>query len=187
MSNRMSNGDLKHRDWLLYSTKSILLSVDQGISVFIEDTPNGGKILRATQISEENIGALPFIVNTDQNNNYLYLQDFKVYIQGYIAPVDIPGIVPTFINVFRNSDINGFLSNQKTHLPFNPSNFKGLTVSEFVDQYTALQPYTLDTLNYFKFYEIVLNPDQEGEDDGTPNNTLTGTGTGNQASASFNH
>lgn len=178
MSNKMSNRDLQHRDWLLFSTKSIILSVDPSISVFIEDTPNGGKILRATQVSEETIGNLPFIVNTDQNNNYLYLEDFKVYIQGYIAPVDIPGIVPTFINVFRNSDINGFLQNNKTHFPFVPSNLKGLTVNQFVDHYTALQPNTLDTLNYVKFYEFVLNPD-----DDTPL-VLPGSGTAMLASAS---
>ena len=182
MSNRMSNGDLKHRDWLLYSTKSILLSIDQGISIFIEDTPNGGKILRATQISEKTIGNLLFIVNTDQNNNYLYLQDFKVYVQGHIAPIDIPGIVPTFINVFRTSDINGFLQGNKTHFPFDPTNFKGLTVNEFVDKYTALQPNTLDTFDYVKFYEIVLNPDDEDSD--SPNNNLQGAGTSNQSSAS---
>jgi len=171
--------DLQHRDWLLFSTKSIILSVDPSISVFIENTPNGGKILRARQVSEETIGNLKFIVNTDQNNNYLYLEDFKVYIQGYIAPVDIPGIVPTFINVFRNSDINGFLQNNKTHIPFLPSNFNGLTVNEFVDQYTALQPTTLDTFGYVKFYEFVLNPDDDGDDSSPTNNPDTGNNTTN--------
>jgi hypothetical protein len=166
----MSKADLQHRDWLLFSMQNIILSIDQSISTFIIDTPNGGKILRATQVSEETISNLPFLTNTDQNNNYLYLQDFKVYIKSYSSPLDIPGIVQTTVNAFRRSDINGFLQGNKTHFPFNPSNYKGLNFNEFIDQYTSLQPTCLNTTGYVKYYEFVLNPDQEVD---TSNSTVS--------------
>ena len=168
----MSKADLQHRDWLLFSMQSIILSIDQSISTFIIDTPNGGKILRATQVSEETISNLPFLTNTDQNNNYLYLQDFKVYIKSYSSPLDIPGIVQTTVNAFRRSDINGFLQGNKTHFPFNPSNYKGLNFNEFIDQYTSLQPTCLNTTGYVKYYEFVLNPDQDPPID-TSNSTVS--------------
>ena len=155
----MSESDLKHRDWLLFSMKSIIQSTDESISIFIEDRPDGGKVLRATTISEKTIGNLPFITNTDQNNNYLYLEDLMVYIDGHIAPLEVPGLKDVAIEVYRKSDINAFLQYNRTHFPFSINSYKGLNFNEFVDQYTALQPTTLNTTGYVKTYEIVINPD----------------------------
>jgi methylglyoxal synthase len=90
--------DLKHRDWLLYSTKRIIQSVDENISVEIIDTPNGGKKLIASEITEADIDKIAFLTNTDQNNNYLYLEDFQVYIAGSISPLNIPGLKETVMN-----------------------------------------------------------------------------------------
>jgi len=155
----MGEADLKHRDWLLFSVQNMIQSADESISTFIEDTPDGGKVLRAVSISEQTIGNLPFLTNTDQNNNYLYLEDLKVYIDGHIAPLDVPGLKDVAINVYRKSDINSFLQYNRVHFPFSINSYKGLNFNEFVDQYTALQPTTLNTTGYVKSYEIVLNPD----------------------------
>jgi hypothetical protein len=154
--------DLKHRDWLLFSTKSLILSVDQNISVKIIDTPNGGKLLIASGISETAIDKLHFIVNTDQNNNYLYLEDFKVYKKNSPKPLNIPGLKDIMINVFRSSDAFNFVSDNKTHIPFSGSNFKTASVdtfSQYIDKLSSFLPHTLSTNGSEKTYEIVLNPD----------------------------
>jgi hypothetical protein len=159
-----SSRELQHRDWLLYSTKKIIQSIDQNVSVDIIERPNNTKVLVASGINQESIDKLIFLVNTDQNNNYLYLEDFQVYIIGAYSPLDIPGFNETCMNIFRASDIDGFLLGNKTHNPFNPINFqnstfKGTTFSQFVDEYSGLLPYTADTFNETKTYQITLNPD----------------------------
>ena len=53
--------DLKHRDWLLFSTQRMIQKVDETITVSIRDTPNGGKILIASGISESSIEKLSFL------------------------------------------------------------------------------------------------------------------------------
>jgi hypothetical protein len=156
--------DLKHRDWLLFSIKSILLQVNENICVDIIDTPDGGKRLVADGILPETIEKLYFIVNTDKNNNYLYLEDFKVYNVLSFSPLNIHGLKEVIQNVFRTSDINAFLKGDKIHKPFDVENykkntsFKGTSFNEFVMSFTDLMPYT----SYVKdvTYSIVLNPDK---------------------------
>ena len=159
-----SSRELEHRDWLLYSTKKIIQTIDQNISVDIIERPDNTKVLVASGITEGSIDKLIFLVNTDQNNNYLYLEDFQVYVIGAYSALNVPGLNETCMNIFRASDIDGFLSGNKTHNPFNPKNFqnssfKGTTFSQFIDEYTDLLPYTADTLNEIKTYQITLNPD----------------------------
>jgi hypothetical protein len=155
--------DLKHRDWLLFSIKSMLLQVNENISVNIIDTSDGGKRLIANGISHSIIEKLYFIVNTDQNNNYLYLEDFKLYIPGYFAPLNIPGLKEVIQNVFRTSDINAFLKGDKIHKPFDVANYKmntnftGPTFNEFIKTFASLIPYSPDITT--AIYSITLNPD----------------------------
>ena len=156
--------DLKHRDWLLFTTKRMIQSVDEDISVDIVDTPNGGKLLIASGITEAAINKIIFLTNTDQNNNYLYLEDFKVYLYGSYTPLNIPGLKETVVNLFRASDTDSFLNGEKTQDTFNVMNFSsssftGTNFSQFVDQLTALLPFTPTTTDYVKTYEITLNPD----------------------------
>lgn len=161
--------DLQHRDWLLLSSKKLLLAVNYNISVSIVDTFNGGKLLIAQNISEKDIDKLPFLTNTDQNNNYLYLEDFNVYVEGSFTRKNLPGLKDVVINSYTTSDIDSFLTNQKLHYPFNVksftnSTFKGTTFSEFIDQYSGLTPFTATTFGYVKTYEVVLNPDDPNSD-----------------------
>jgi hypothetical protein len=161
-----SSRELQHRDWLLYSTKKIIQTIDQNVSIDIIERPDNTKVLVASGISEASIDKLIFLVNTDQNNNYLYLEDFQVYIIGAYTPLNIPGLKETCMNVFRASDIDGFLLGDKTHNPFNPKNFqnstfKGTTFSQFVDEYSGLIPYCTSTSNKIKTYQIILNPDED--------------------------
>ena len=157
--------DLKHRDWLLFSIKSMLLQVNENISVTIIDTPDGGKRLMADSIMPETIEKLYFISNTDQNNNYLYLEDFKVYNLASFSPINIPGLKDVIQNQFRTSDINSFIDGKKMHYPFDIKNFKantsfkGSTFNEFVMAFTDLIPYTTNVKDVT--YSIVLNPDAD--------------------------
>ena len=156
--------DYQHRDWLLFSTQKLIQELDPAITVEIITSPNGSKRLFASQISEESINKLYFITNTDQNNNYLYLEDFQVYISGNSTPIQIPGFSQTAINMFRRSDIISFVEGRKLHFPFSPENLRdstytGKTFSGFVDVYTGLIPYIQGTEGYVKTYEIILNPD----------------------------
>ena len=155
--------DLKSRDWLLFSIKSMLLQVNENISVDIIDTPDGGKRLIANGILPETIEKLNFIVNTDENNNYLYLEDFKVYSVASFSPLNIPGLKEVVQNVFRTSDVNAFLKGDKIHKPFDVQNynkntsFKGTSFNEFIMTFTDLIPYTPNVRD--ATYSIVLNPD----------------------------
>jgi hypothetical protein len=156
--------DLTSRDWLLHSTKSLILSVDQNISVEIVDTPNNGKLLIASQISEASIDKLKFLVNTDQNNNYLYLEDFQIYLAGSYSPLVVPGLKEVIINAFRNSDVNAFVRNEKVHYPFVVGNMmtankSTYTFSTFIDAYTGLLANIFGTYGSVKVYSITLNPD----------------------------
>ena len=156
--------DLQHRDWLLFSTKQIIQMIDPSISVDIMTTANDGKVLVANCIPESSIDKLQFLVNTDQNNNYLYLEDFSVYRSGSIEPLNVPGLVNIMTNNFRTSDINGFLQSNKLHTPFSVTNFQdstftGTTLSEFIDQYTGLLPFSPTTYGMVKIYSFTVNPD----------------------------
>ena len=158
--------DLKH-DWLLISTAAHLLRADNYISFSIVDTHDGGKSLIASGINPSTIEKLSFLVNTDKNNNYLYLEDFKVYTAGYFSPVNIPGLLEIIQHSFRMSDITAFTtSNSKVHYPFEVSNynstsnssFDGATFSEFVSTFANLIPFT-PKIDSNVTYSITLNPD----------------------------
>jgi len=61
--------------------------------------------------------------------------------------------------------MNAFLSKSTTHDPFNPKNFvnssfKGRSFTEFVDELTALLPFTTDTGSITTTYQIIFNPDE---------------------------
>ena len=160
--------DLTSRDWLLNSTKSLILSVDENISVEIVDKPDNGKMLIASGISESSINKLKFIVNTDQNNNYLYLADFQVYLPGNFTPLVVPGLKEVIINAYRNSDINAFVKSEKVHYPFVVGNMMtqnrpNYTFSTFIDAYTGLLANIFGTYGSVKVYSITLNPDDLGE------------------------
>ena len=162
---KTSAPDLQHRDWLLYSQQRIIQNIDPNISIVIMDTANGGKILRVTNISEESIGKLKFLTNTDHNNNYLYIETFNVYIYGSPTPLNIYGLEEIIMNIFRNSDINSFINGEKVFQPFKDDNFKGDNISLFIDRYTELNPLSPNTAGKIKTYQFDLNPDREVEEE----------------------
>ena len=157
--------DLKHRDWLLFTQQALISKVNPNISTEIVDRENGSKVLIITDIPENSLKDLLFITNTDNNNNYGYLEGFNVFRFGSSIPLNIPGLSEIVKNIYRYSDMNAFLSKSTTHDPFNPKNFvnssfKGQSFTEFVDELTALLPFTTDTGSIITTYQIIFNPDR---------------------------
>jgi hypothetical protein len=157
--------DLKHRDWLLFTQQALISKVNPNISTAIVDRDNGSKVLIISDIPEDSLKDLLFITNTDNNNNYGYLEEFNVFRFGASIPLNIPGLSEIVKNIYRYSDMNAFLLKSTTHDPFNPKNFvnssfKGQSFTEFVDELTALLPFTTDTGSITTTYQIIFNPDQ---------------------------
>ena len=160
--------DLTSRDWVAASTKQLVLSIDPSVSVEFKYYPNGGMKIFLSNISESTIGKLSFLTNTDFNNNYLYLEDLKVFINGHYSSLDIPGLFEIANSLYKQSDITAFLAGNKVKQPFAPSNIQdtslppGSTFNDFVDSLSGLIPYVEHTINRVKTYQIVLNPDDQG-------------------------
>ena len=155
----LTSPDLQQRDWVLFSMQNLIENVDPQISVKIV-TLGTSKLLVASQISENSITKLSFLTNNDANNNYLYLENFSVYLNLYNEPLNIPGLNEIVINQYRRSDIiNGFIAGKNTFQPFCSCNLGNINFNEMVDNITSIIPGCTSTKNKQKFYEIVLNPD----------------------------
>jgi hypothetical protein len=159
----MSSG-LNHSDWLLYSITKIMESIDAKISVSSETTPVDGKRIFIYGIDEVSIDKLYFLTNTDQNNNYLYTEDFKVYLDNNAYPFEIPGLKNIAKSMYEHSDIFAFLSGNKVHIPYCVANiigtsYTGNTFSGYIDYLSSTVPYVENTSGHIKKYQIILNTD----------------------------
>lgn len=169
--------DLDHADWCLFTQTRLLESVNPEIICEIARYPDGTKILFASNITEIDILNLKFLTNTDQNNNYLYLENFSVYeSKNPTKPISIPGLNNIMIELYRQSDYDAYIKGQITHNGFTTqnflfSNFKnnglnifndqafGSDINSFIDLYTSLIPFSPNTKPGKKLYSITLNPD----------------------------
>jgi hypothetical protein len=163
----LNEPDLEHADWLLYTQEKLIQRVSTNISTRIVKTGEK-RYLIISNITEEHLDNLQFLTNTDTNNNYLYIEQFSVYISGAPDSISIPGLGSIVLNVFRQSDATAFFENKKTHKPFDVSDnvsdfmgstFTGSTFSEFIDEFSGLIPFAPSTRGCVKTYEIILNPD----------------------------
>lgn len=166
----MSKDDYTSRDWLAFSTKRLINNVDPSISVNLVYNSDGGMNIVISNISEKVIDKLPFLTNTDYNNNYLYLEKFDVYIDGTNDTNEIQGLNDIAISMFQNSDINAHISSKKMHYPFASSNIYNqiinpntITFNELIDLLANVIPYTQSTSSHIKKYSMVLNPDKSSQ------------------------
>jgi hypothetical protein len=170
--------DLGHADWLLFTQIQLFKSVNPSIICEIIETPETNqKRLFASNVSEIDILNLQSITNTDVNNNYLYLENFSVYLRNNPSkPLNLPGFNELMINLYRQSDYNAFIQNQKTHIMFSTADFQyttflnntnnnvnnnlyGSDINSFIDLFTGILPFTNSTSPGQKIYSILLNPD----------------------------
>ena len=158
--------DLKHRDWLLYSQIALIQKIDPSIPVRIVPFGDNQRRLVISNLSNDQLERLRFFTNTDQNNNYLYIEQFNIYIDGFQNPKNIAGLNKIMIEMFRYSDATAFLLGEKTHNPFNADKFtneKGdvSSIDAFVNNFLRKIPKAIAKASgYLYRYEVVLNPDR---------------------------
>ena len=180
--NNSMPADLKHRDWLLYTQQKLIQRNSSnlpGVTTKIIDTSDGGKRMIVSNISESAISIMEFLTNTDQNNNYLYLESTSVTLGSSITPLAIAGINNILVETYRLSDTNAYLSDSKTHIPFANNDFNGSTIGTVIDTITARLPFVENTSGIPKYFTLVLNPDRDCGNGYTycpPEKSFTGTG-----------
>jgi hypothetical protein len=163
--------DLQSRDWLIALTQTLLKDVDSNIKCTVS-VRGPSKILRISNISEISVDKLKFLTNTSTNNNYGYLEDFKVSVldNKSIIPINVPDLKKIMIEAYNFNDTKAFLENNKLFNPFlnffkdpcDPSKY--ISVTEFIDTYTEMTsviglPGVIPTRDKVKIYEAVFNPD----------------------------
>lgn len=153
----MPTPDLDSADWLCFLTKTMIQDVNTNIPVFInKKTDENEKVTKrlivAINVSEKDVKTLNFLTNTNTNNNYLYLENFSVYLDENTSPTEIPGLKEALLEMWRYSDSQAFLKGEKTHCPF-------LNINKFVDDYANLHLCLPKTYLHVKKYNIHINPD----------------------------
>ena len=72
----MNSKDLTHADWCLFTQTRLIESVNPEIVCEIVNFSSEKKLLFVSNVTEADLLKIKFLTNTDQNNNYLYLEDF---------------------------------------------------------------------------------------------------------------
>ena len=119
----MDSSDKTHADWLLTSQECLVKNADPSLSTTIEHLSDGTQCLIIQQIPSDVMSQLSFITNTDQNNNYLYIEKINMYLNGCSTPVDVIGIENTLIKLYNVSDTNSFISYNNVHSPWRDESF----------------------------------------------------------------
>jgi len=157
--------DLTHADWWIRTTTKLLQKVDTTLRFQILKVRQTQHLI-IENISEATLSQLFFLVNTDQNNNYGYLEELQVFVKGDYSrtPIPIPGFSTLANSIWNEADATGFVEGQKTQNAFlaplnNPYTNEPLTIPQYVDWITAVIPWAPKTVGKEKIFTIMLNPD----------------------------
>jgi len=174
--------DISQLDWILNTTEVMIKEIDSSISIEKILTNNNSKLLYISNIPEKKMSEITLLTNTDNNNNYLYLENINLYISYSKDPITVPGLVDIFIDIFRYSDNDAFLKNNSIHKPFSSENL-GSTFSEFITKLLDTIPngYKYNKITGSRKYSIILNPDPPVNSKINPyiNDNTSGNTTGN--------
>ena len=158
--------DLKHRDWLINVTIKQIQKVDTNVRIRVSNPVPEKKVVIIDNISEDTLGKLFFLTNTDQNNNYGYLENFRVYLADDVThqPINVPGLYSNAFEGWKQADAETFGAGEKYMFPFrnpftNPYTGSPISVPEFVDIQTNMLPWGTKTYGKAKLFKIVFNPD----------------------------
>jgi hypothetical protein len=159
--------DLTHADWWIRTCTKLLQKIDTSLRftvVKVEKTQH----LMVENISEATLSKLFFLVNTDQNNNYGYLEALQVFVKDDYSrtAIPIPGFSTLANAIWNEADAMGFVEGEKTQTAFlaplnNPYTNEPLTIPEYVDWITAVIPWAPKTFGKEKIFTLMLNPDSE--------------------------
>ena len=159
--------DLTHADWWIRTTVKMLQNVDNTMRFAvhrIEDTQH----LHIQNISEPTLSNLLFMVNTDQNNSYGYLEAMQVFTKNdySVSEIPVPGLSQLAISIWNNSDSKCFIDGLRTQSPFlnpliNPTNTtQPFSIPQYVDMMTEMIPWLPSTYGQEKVFSLFLNPDE---------------------------
>ena len=157
--------DLTHADWWVRTCTKLLQTVDTTMRFTVAKDDETQHLI-IENISEATLSKLFFLVNTDQNNNYGYLEMLQVFVKDDYSrnPIPIPGFSVLANAIWDQADALGFLEGQKTQTAFlaplnNPVTNQPLTIPEYVDLITAVIPWAPKTFGKEKVFTLMLNPD----------------------------
>lgn len=176
-----SNCDLQHRDWLIRTTIKMVQQVDPAITYKIINFGVNQKQVIFDNISSQSLEKLFFLTNTDQNNNYLYLELMEVYLANLTndTPLPIPGLSELAIELWNQSDSTAFLNGNQTQKPFyypmtNPCNGEPMDIPTWIDIYSTALNFIPTTTGLVKIFRIVLNPDRHRPPEDTEGGGIVG-------------
>jgi hypothetical protein len=164
--------DLTHADWWVRTSTKLLQKVDTSLRFTVVKVGQTQHLM-VENISEATLSKLFFLVNTDQNNNYGYLEALQVFVKGDYSrtAIPIPGFSTLANAIWNEADAIGFVEGQKTQTAFlaplnNPYTNEPITIPEYVDWITAVIPWAPKTFGKEKIFTLMLNPDTEYSRDG---------------------
>jgi len=134
--------DLKHEDRLLFSQDHLIRAIDPNISTSI--TQKGKKkflVLANIPCTNESMAALPFLTNTDMNNNYLHLDSIKVFLNNSPYSSTIYGLNSVVVDNFRKADSTAFSASPtiSKFLPFSTGTYSS-GFKSFLVNYSGVVP-----------------------------------------------
>jgi len=160
--------DLTHSDWWVRTCTKLLQQVDTAMRFTVTKVGKTQHLV-VENISETTLSKLFFLVNTDQNNNYGYLEVLQVFVKDDYSrnPVPIPGFSALANAIWNEADAKGFILDEKTQTAFlnplnNPVTNQPLTIPQYVDLMTAVIPWAPKTFGKEKIFTLMLNPDISG-------------------------
>jgi len=150
-----------HAEWLNNLTTAMAQKVNTNILV----TQGKNNLLILKNVAESDLPQLPFLTNTDSNNNYGRVTGFGVSIPGQNSanPLKVPGLSEAIVKAYNDSDSQAFINGNKTHRPFNnpftnPVSNAPMSVSLYIDYITAMNPSIPNTGGKVKTYSIAFSP-----------------------------
>jgi hypothetical protein len=164
-SSSESNVGLKHQDWVLRSAKRMLQQVNPNI-MFKEIKRGNTPLLVVFNVSEQDLPNLNFFTNTD-NNNYLYLETFGVYINDTTEQlIKVPGLAQLLTENWQVADNLAYRQNSQVFYPFtsflvNKYTQNTFSISQYIDEQTSIIPWLPSTYGTPKQFTFVLNPDDD--------------------------
>ena len=75
----MYNSDLTQTDWCLFTQEKLIQSNITDVSITYFKNANGTTNMSVSGIKPIDIAKLKILTNTNDNNNYLYLDQFNVF------------------------------------------------------------------------------------------------------------
>jgi hypothetical protein len=158
--------DLTSADWWVRTTVKRLQDIDPNLRFNYMYVPaTNMSHLHIDNISEQSLSKLAFMVNTNSNNNYGYLEDLLVYVQSDYSrrAIPIPGFSDLANAIWNKSDSKSYDSQSILQTPFvnplnNPITNEPISIPEYVDLITGIIPWLPKTLGQVKIFEVILSP-----------------------------